>query len=430
MTRPFVLAAVAASVIGLGYATFHVAIPWRRTLAFKRFEHSTRRSLAGLATISIPPSFEGIGRGSYPGTRNQPDFDPATLDKHRNDRIIVFRFEQAQHRNMGAHFQDPVLLNVTLYNRKLPAPDASTVSHTLVEQFYGPIQEDEPRRKAHLEAQRWLAPVTNGAAITHAAATNEGRGDNLLSGPPERWLVIHIDPERRIRVDMFVWRKAYSLDAARALVQRIAESLEVSPKLQAMFDDVKNVGEREATRHAQTVANGVARLAACGIATIAPGDTVVKDGCAAWLSENRRYMHVARSLGRVQLSAASAVPGEPPKFAAAPLPGRPAALIGPPDFTTAMLYWDESAGKWSIAGLQERLDDDELRGSPLLDVITRRITDRSSAYLLSMARYDFQFHGDRVAIDDFFSESERVAAALRAGTLIPGVVARPDAFGK
>ena len=49
---------------------------------------------------------------------------------------------------------------------------------------------------------------------------------------------------------------------------------------------------------------------------------------------------------------------------------------------------------------------------------------------MSLARYDLQFHAERVAVDAFLFEADRVAAALRAGTLIPGVNAAPDAFGR
>jgi hypothetical protein len=95
-----------------------------------------------------------------------------------------------------------------------------------------------------------------------------------------------------------------------------------------------------------------------------------------------------------------------------------------------MLYWDGDAGRWSLEEPGRRLYDDEPKASPLVAAIAERLTERANVYLVSLARYDLQFHAERVAVDAFFFEADRVAAALRAGTLIPGVNAAPDAFGR
>jgi len=95
-----------------------------------------------------------------------------------------------------------------------------------------------------------------------------------------------------------------------------------------------------------------------------------------------------------------------------------------------MLYWDADASRWSLEEPGRRLYDDEPKESPLVAAIAERLTERANAYLVSLARYDLQFHAERVAVDAFLFEADRVAAALRAGTLIPGVNAAPDAFGR
>jgi hypothetical protein len=95
-----------------------------------------------------------------------------------------------------------------------------------------------------------------------------------------------------------------------------------------------------------------------------------------------------------------------------------------------MFFWDAGESRWRMAGLEERFDDFELRESPLVAAIAARLTDRESVYLAAVARNDLAFGADRIAIDAFLSESDRAAAALRAGALITGVKAVPDAFGR
>jgi hypothetical protein len=412
MYRLLLLTPLAASVFGLG-----------------RPQQSSRANLSGVATVQLPRSFHAHGPRRS-GQKTGQHFDPAELEFHRNERQITFRFEEKQRRNMGGYFLDPVLLNVTLLNPAFPVPDAASITYTTIDRFYPPVDNDLPRFAAHFAAQRWLPDVRLGAAVTRVAAANEGRGDNLVSGPPERWLVIHIDPVRHVRVDLYTWRKEYSLDEARALVRRVAESVEVTPRLREVFESVKTVDAREAAIHTRAVTDAVGRLRASGIASLNPGDIAWSPTCAAWLSSDRRYLHVARSLGRVPLAAATREPREPPAFRVNELPNRSPLLVGPPDFQMLMFYWDPGPARWSLEGLGSRLYDDEPRESPLVTAIASRLTDRANVSLVSLARYDLKFWAERVAVDAFFVESDRSAAALRAGTLIPGVKAEPESFSR
>ena len=413
MRRPLLLTAVTVSVFGLGRSE----------------PQASRANLAGVATVELARGFNAIPHGTR-GGRSGRDFDPASLELHRNERSVTFSYEQGQRRDITGAFRDPVLLDITLFNPALPAPNATAVTYTTIDRFYPPVDNDVPRFTRHFAAQRWLPTLTHGSAVTHSAATNEGRGDDLVSGPPERWLVIHADPVRRVRVDLYTWRKSYSLDEARALVRRVAESVEVTPKLREMFEKVKTVENRVASKHDRAVTDAVARLRACGIAALGPGDVAFSGGCAAWLSGDRRYLHVARAMGRAPLAAAVREPRQPPAFRVRELPGRSPVLIGPPDFQLLMLYWNADAGRWDLEEPGRALYDDEPKESPLIAAIRERLTERAYVYLVSLARYDLQFHAERVAVDAFLFEADRVAAALRSGTLIPGVNAAPDAFGR
>ena len=135
-------------------------------------------------------------------------------------------------------------------------------------------------------------------------------------------------------------------------------------------------------------------------------------------------------MGRAPLAAATREPRQPPSFRVIELPGRAPALIGSPDFQLLMMYWDANAGRWSLEEPGRALYDDEPKASPLIAAIAARLTERTNIYLLSLARYDLQFWAERVAVDAFFVEADRVAAALRAGTVIPGVNVAPYAFGR
>src|SRR5690349_8877243 len=184
MRRMLLLTTVAASVFGFGLS-----------------QKTTRANLAGVATVELPRSFHVHGPGRS-GQKTGPNFDPRELEGHRDDRQVTFRFEEKQRRNMGAYFVNPVLLDVTLYSPALPAPDPASIRYTTIDEFYPPVDNDRSRLAAHFDAQRWLPDVRVGAAVTRVAPTGEGLGDELVSGPPKRWLVIHIDPVRRVRVDL------------------------------------------------------------------------------------------------------------------------------------------------------------------------------------------------------------------------------------
>ena len=293
------------TALGLGRTEQAAASPSRRAVQ-QRSEPAERVDLAGLASIELPSGFKPVGRGQD-GPRTG-HFDPATLDRHRNDYQITFRFEQAQRTTPGGRLANPVLLHVTLFNPGRPKPDASRIGFTTIAQFYPPAGNDRPRLDAHFAAQRWLPDVATGDAVTRTAATNEGLGDSVSSGPPERWLVIHVDPTRRIRVDLYAWRTMYSVDEAHALVRRAAESVQTTPKLAELFDDASRHGGAEARADARSEATERAALAAlsqCDIRSMGPGMIAWSDRCASWLSDDRRYLRVARTIGRIPLAAAT-----------------------------------------------------------------------------------------------------------------------------
>jgi hypothetical protein len=396
------------------------------TLLQQPIQSAQRIDLAGLASIELPSGFKPVGRGQD-GPRTG-SFDPATLGQHRNDYQITFRLEQGQRALPGGRLANPVLLHVTLFNPARPKPDPTRISFTTIPQFYPPAGSDRPRLDAHFEAQRWLDDEVTGDAVTRAAATNEGRGDSASNRPPERWLVIHVDPTRRIRVDLYALRTMYSLDEARTLVRRVAESVRTTPKLAELFVGVNDAEARDDARFEARVRSALAALGQCGIRSMGPGMVAWSDRCASWLSEDRRYLRVARAIGRIPSSAvAKGAQGEP-QFAVTLPRGRSATLAGPSDFRVAQLFWRDAAKGWAIAGFGGTLHDDDTPDAPIITSITPRLHDRGSVYLVALSSYDLERSPDDVTIADFLAEANRVAAALRDGKVVPGVRATPFVF--
>jgi len=384
--------------------------------------------LAGLATVELPSGFMPVGRGQD-GPRIG-HFDPATLGQHRNDYQITFRLEQGQRTLPGGKLANPVLLHVTLFNPAKPKPDATRIGFTTIPQFYPPAGNDRPRLDAHFAAQRWLDDVMTGDAVTRSAATNEGRGDSASNRPPERWLVIHVDPTRRIRIDLYAWRSVYSLDDARALVRRAAESVQITPKLAELFGGVNDAEARDDARFESSVQSALLALSQCGIRSIGPGMVAFSDRCASWLSDDRRFLRVARAMGRIPVAETRGDGRSVPELQVEVPPGRSAKLPSQSDFRLTQLFWHDAVKGWVIGGFGESLHKDDAPDAQLITAITPHLRDRATVYVVAMASYDLRLSPDRAAIAEFLAEADRVAAALRDGKVVlPGVRARPFGFG-
>ena len=413
-------------MLGLGGAERASASPSARGLVQQPSQQSERADLAGLASIELPASFKPVGRGQD-GPR-LGHFNPATLGRHRNDYQITFRFEQGQRTLPSGRLANPVLLHVTLFNPGRPKPDATKIGFTTIAPFYPPAGNDRARLDAHFAAQRWLDDVVTGEAVTRAAATNEGLGDSVSSGPPERWLVIHVDPTRRVRVDLYAWRTMYSVDEARALVRRAAESVQTTPKLAALFDGLGGAPAREDATFEATERAALAALGQCDIRSMGPGMIAWSDRCASWLSDDRRYLRVARTMGRIPLAAATPGWQVAPEYAITLPGGRSPKLGGPAAFRVAQVFWHDAAKGWAIAGFGERRHTDDAPDAPLMSAITPHLRDRTSVHLLALASYDLQRAPDRIALAEFIAEADRISTALREGRVVAGVRAMRFAF--
>jgi hypothetical protein len=385
-----------------------------------------RVDLAGLATIELPAGFGAVGLGQD-GPRIGR-FDLAAPDRRRNDYQITFRFEQGQRTLPGGKLANPVLLHVTLFNPAKPKPDAMRIGFTTIPQFYPPAGNDRPRLDAHFAAQRWLDDVVTDDAVTRSAAANEGRGDSVASRPPERWLVVHVDPTRRIRVDLYAWRSLYSVDGARTLARRVAESVQTTPKLAELFGGVDDAEASDDARFEAIVGSALAALSRCGIRSIGPGMVAFSDRCASWLSDDRRFLRVASAMGRIPVAATKGDGRSVPELQVEIPPGRSTKLASQAAFRMTQLFWHDAVKGWVIGGFGEPLHNDDATDAPLITAITPYLRDRTSVYLVAMASYDLRLSPERAAIAEFLAEADRIATALREGTVVPGVRATRFVF--
>ncbi|MBK6294681.1 MAG: hypothetical protein IPF55_10615 [Rhodoferax sp.] len=210
----------------------------------------------------------------------------------RDRSAATFRLEQDQSHDWGGYLRDPVLLTITLNNPALPAPDADTVRPVRVHRYYSPIKEqniaaDSPRWRSEREGSlrwRWLEMQDSGDA---------------------RWVVVLTDPARHLRLDLFTWKKKYTLDEARALLRAAAASLQPTAALAQHFELAGNVEQRAAALTKQQLAEGERLLAGLGLPSLRADEPVLGDTVAALLERASGTLTVARLIGSVALSAAT-----------------------------------------------------------------------------------------------------------------------------
>ena len=152
------------------------------------------------------------------------------------------------------------------------------------------------------------------------------------------------------------------------------------------------------------------------------------DRCASWLSADRRFLRVARAMGRIPVAAAKGDGRSVPELQVAMPNGRSARLVGQSDFRMAQLFWHDVVKGWVLDGFGEPRHKDDAPDAPLITAITPYLRDRASVYVIALASYDLERAPEHAAIAEFLTEADRVATALRGGTVVPGVRATPFVF--
>lgn len=218
MVKKLMVVLGCAGLLGIGglvalFALISKDVWWHQDLVFKRLGTRARVDLNGLGSAELPVTFRPVGRVG-PHTRPIGGAGDDSLAAPAPGSVrITWRFVQGQFNDLGGYAADPALIDISFFDPALPAAELAAVRSTTINRFYSPM-DDAP----DFATLAWARRESSGAATTRALAMN----DHYQAGNPPRWLVIHIDPERRVRVDLFAWQSAYSLNAAMALARSVA----------------------------------------------------------------------------------------------------------------------------------------------------------------------------------------------------------------
>lgn len=209
-----------AGLLGIGglvalFALLYKDVWWHPDLVFKRLGTRARVDLQGLGSAEMPVTFKPVGRvGPYTrpiGGRGEDSLGTPEAGSVR----VTWRFVQAQYNDVGGYAADPALIDVTFFDPALAREALARVTGTTINRFYSPT-DDAP----DFAALAWTRQESAGGVTLRAVGLN----DVYQAGNPARWLVILVDAERRVRVDLFLWRSAYSLDAGLTLARSVAAS--------------------------------------------------------------------------------------------------------------------------------------------------------------------------------------------------------------
>ena len=397
-----------------------------RELRDRRLKERVDVPLDGVASVRMPPTFEHAGIVNS-GKRTWFGGETTNLEYHLDEGRITWRFEQGQFNRVGGHQANPVLLDLTLYPASASAADIARVDSTTIDIFYSPSGD---RR---FEDVQWLAPSGAAASDATAPVTRIAALEGPMAPDDEpRWLAIHTDPARRVRVDFLAWRKAYTREEIERLLPDIAASAAPTSALQAHFDAIPTFDERMKARHAAKLAELESQIAAgCDVKALVPGRSVFGKDCVVWLGESRRDLGVGRFLGRVPRSVARADQFGKLDFPLGTLEGLPAPSGGGsvdarPNLDIRIFHWAD--GKWVPAELQAMSSGDaperETPDWAIVQSLERApASARESVWLWSMQYYDVEFHPDKIDIPAFFARAAAYERALAEGRIVTGVQA-------
>lgn len=391
-----------------------------RDLRDKKLGQRTTVDLASVATVSVPPTFAFDGVVNS-GQRRWKGGELTPLEYHLDERRLTFRFVQGQFTTLGGYRASPVILDVTLFNSVVPTVEIENVTATTIDRFYS------PDNKTTLASAAWQPEERTGDVVTRVAEARDPYDDKH-----QRWLLIYTDAARRMRVDLFAWRNAYTIDEARRLVRDVAASLNATAAAQRHFDELKTFDSRMEQLRDTVIAGIEHDLAPCKLPALNAGSAVSSTECVALLSANRRDVFIARYLGRVPLTAATnRSTAEAPEFPIAFGPNDytgNGSINGLPNIDIYVLWWDQRTSGWRTGKLQGYLGTEE--EAPALEPhVVRHLGSRDDAHLFRYTHYDVVFNPEHVKTAEFLRDAARLAADLANGKIVAGVRATKPALG-
>lgn len=370
--------------------------------------------LHGLARLQLPARFRLRGLA----VRDRSLSPAEQLLRHDDRRGLVFEFEAEARNDWGGHALAPLLLNVLLLDPARPAAEGEA-GFSIGRYFPltgGAIPLDDARWQQRRDTQGRLW-------------RRLGLRDPYGAAQEPRWALSVHDPARALRLDLFVWQKRLSADAAEALLADALTSLVLDPARDRHFAQAAQAPQRLDTRRAQQVQAFFAELAPLGVPPAGPGGVTLGPDTAAWQDGDGRALRVLRLLGRVRLDT-----GVPRDAAGRPrLPMTPSLVpsVAPgalPAWRPSLLYRHAASGTWRKTGLDSAEGPADWPLLPIEAALAARLPDDPAvAYLVAgFHAYQPPVLDDAAGLGTFLAQAERWREALQGARVlvVPALPAR------
>jgi hypothetical protein len=366
--------------------------------------------LHGLGRLRLPPRFRLRGLD----TRHR-DLPPAEQLLRHPGGPLVFEFEADARNNWGGHPLDPLRLNLVLFDPA--APGERPERGFSIERYYSltgaTISLDDPRWQRHDE----------GDGATRRTWRVLEMNDHFGTPAQPRWAVSVYEPARALRLDLFVWRRRLTREAAEALLREALAGLDLLPARAAFFRQPGTTVDRHDMLRERHVAAFFAALAPLGVPVAARGTVSLGPDAAAWQDVDGQAVRALVVLARLPPSAVTGRDAQ----------GRPQLAMvegrGAPALQPELLYRHAPSGRWRKVALGEDRSPPDWPLLPIEAAHTARLGSSEQMHLvLSFHAYQPPVLDDALEVRDCLAQAERWRAALRAGA-VRGITADAVATG-
>jgi hypothetical protein len=222
-------------------------------------------SAGGILTLELPNTF--VSEGSI----------------RENTERSIYRFIQHKENDWGGYPHYPVLLYVTVFNPAFPRAEHRQILAESFALLATDLSIDDPSKLA------W----TNGPSSRLASVKYK---KNLTE--KEAWVVTAAT--ETFAVDFYAWKSKYSAAHAKALVNRVVDSIKLS-SLEQHWRDIEDQPRRAKEAREKKLAQIEGMLAAAGWPAASPPGQIIKhDGFLYATSADRAVFGIALKLGELK----------------------------------------------------------------------------------------------------------------------------------
>jgi hypothetical protein len=397
-----------AGVIVLIVAGIFLPLFYHHDLVFKRLNQKSQVDLSGVATITVPVTFKREAGAVNSGRNRRFGGDMTSLEYHLDEERLTFRFVQGQYNNAGGYPTYPVVLDVTFFPATVSSEAMQHIRYTTAHRFYHDyFQED------HAFSQlKWLPDINDADGLMKRVVTER---------EPIRWLLIHVNPATRVRLDFYAWQKEYELDVAERLLRDIARSVSTTAQLQQHFDEIKTFPERMARKREQKVEEIQQALAPLGFSPLEGGRVQFANGYVGWLSEDRTEFFLGKEIGGVTMDKVEDPNQEPPRPKLALQANQYQSGVtvdGLPYLNVAMYYWSQREQVWKLGDMQRPFPFEHTPPEVVQRDIIARFDDPRLLHFYRFTGCDLEFHADDLELSAFIKETAQYEADFKVGKIV------------